>query len=158
MFVGAFFQQKGQGFLYSLLTIQRTQVVVLCGDAQGAQAEAGGGDAGHSAQGSPDNRRPVAHQAAPGAGFVKEEIAIPAQHVVQEGIGHLGDLGERPVDEDAGRMGVLFCCLAFRFGGSGTSGGRLGRAILKAVGDSQTRSSPRERSGSARLAQKLPAG
>ncbi len=115
--VRTFFEQKGQGLLHSLFAIQRAKIVVFGGDAQSAQAEAGGGDAGDPAEGSSDGPRPVPYEAAPGTGLVKEEVAVPSLHVVEEGVGHPRDLGERAVDEHAWRVGVLFGCLALGFWG-----------------------------------------
>ena len=136
--VRTFFQEKGQGFLHSLLAIEGPEVVVFGGNAQGTQSKAGGCDAGNPAEGTSDNRRTVTHQAAPGAGLVKEEIAVPAGHVVEQGIGHPGNLGKRPVDEDAWRMSVFFRCLALGFWGGIGGARRCGRTVLQALADGQT--------------------
>ncbi len=72
--VGTFFEQKSQCLLHPLLAIEGAQVVIFGGNAQRAQSEAGGGNARHPAERPSDDRRPVPHQAAPGAGFVEEKI------------------------------------------------------------------------------------
>jgi hypothetical protein len=152
--VRTLFQQKSEGLLYPLLAIDGAEVVVFGGNAQSAQSKTGGCNARHTAEGPSDDGRPVTHQAAPGAGLVEEEIGVPARHVVQKGFRHSGDLGERAINEDAGRVGVFFRRLALRLGG--IAGG--GRLVLRLFAIRQTRHSEGERSASARLAQKLPAG
>ncbi len=154
MLVRTFFQQKGEGLLYPLLAIERAEVVIFGGNAQSAQSKTGGCNARHTAEGASDDRRPVTHQAAPGAGLVEEKIGVSARHVVQKGFRHSGDLGERAINEDARRMGVFFRRLAL--GLRGIAGG--GRLVLWLFAVCQTRHSEGERSASARLAQKLPAG
>jgi len=121
--VRTFFEQKGQGLLHSLFAIDGAKVAVFGGDAQSAQAEAGGGDARDPAKGSSYGPRPIPDQAAPGTGLVEEEVAISSLHVVEEGFGHAGNLGERAVDEHAWRVGIFFGRLALGFWGG--RGGKI---------------------------------
>ena len=128
------FQQKSEGLLYPLLAIDWAEVVIFGGDAESAQSKTGGGNAGHAAEGPSDDRRPVTHQAAPGARLVEEKVGVSARHIVQEGFRHSGDLGERAIDEDAGRMGVLFGRLALGLGGI-SGGGEAGFVALRCLPD-----------------------
>ena len=119
--VRTFFEEKSQCLLHPLLAIDGAEVIIFGGNAQRTQSKAGRRNARDPAERSSDDRRPVPHQTAPGTRFIEEEIRIPARHVVQQGIRRFGDLGKRPVDEDAWRVSVLLRRLALRLWGSSSS-------------------------------------
>src|SRR6185437_4729254 len=113
MLVRTLLQQKRQRLLHPLLAQRSAQIIPLGSNAERRQPKAGSGNAGHSAQREPYRRRAVSHQPALCAHFVVEEVAPAALHIVQQGVGFLGNLGQRPVDENARPLLVFLCGLLF---------------------------------------------
>src|SRR6202012_1479215 len=147
--------QISQRPFHTLLAVQRTQIVALVRDAQGAQPEASRCNRRHPAQRAPIRWRTVPHQSRLRTGFIEEEIAVPALHIVQKVLGCLRHLGQRAVDEHARLMAVLLRRLLLGLGRRVAGRDRL--LVLQRVRDGRG-SSQCDYAGCARFAQQLASG
>ncbi len=107
------FQQEGQSFLDALLAVIGAQIVALVRNAKPRQPKSSSRDAGDATERKPRGWRAITHHPGARAGLVIEKIAGPPLQIVHQSLSGRGDLGERAIDENAGRVRVRLRRLGF---------------------------------------------